>query len=479
MAQQEVTPNGILEQEIGLLHKNAVMSPEEFGLSLLLSGGALGKEYGLSFCSSCRKMVYAKKTYKNGQAWLIKYCHYENKVFETLAEKTTYAFNNTDVPMEKLPHFSFKSFKEVVTEEDIINFKDIQNILVLVTDRCNSKCKICYDKEWKPRSDMSNEFLKKTLTLFKEKRILLYGGDPTVREDLPEIIKIVNDSGNYSAMFSNCLKLADAEYLRKNILDANLNFLYFSFSGFNEDIYEKIWGGAHEYEIKMKAWENLIQEHKQRNLIGKLRVAIAPTFVRGVNDDQVKDLLNFALKNDFISELLDRPLFMPDNTSFNAHLDPDFHIMSRPEIDQLVCDALGLPHEYFDLFYDVRLEFIKLLKNTFPKLDIMYPRKHHIYLLREEGRFVPLFSIDELKKLSESLKKKKLYNMFTNKKYLELALCFVKSRFNPTEIEANIAKKKIFRVAPGSPPAEFFLNSTQITSLCYGSNGLAGIKSWV
>jgi hypothetical protein len=208
-------------------------------------------------------------------------------------------------------------------------------------------------------------------------------------------------------------------------------------------------------------------------------VAIAPTFVRGVNDDQVVPLLDFAREHEFISEVLDRPLFLPDNTSFEAHLAPGFHIMSRDEIDRMMCASLGIPAEYMKLFYDVRLEFVKRLKSALPAVNIMYPRPHQLYLQREGAKLVPMFGLEELGRIRDALRGKQPWRLFSKKRYLRLASEFVASGFNPTEIELRLAKMKVLRVAPGSPPVEFFLNSTQITSLCYGARELSGLKYWV
>lgn len=457
--------------------KSKLLSLEEFALSIFFCGDSLSEDSGTAFCPSCKKLVYAKKMYISDCTYLIRYCSYEKKFFTTFVEEGTETFNNGDIPIKVAPHLKMSKLPtRPITESDILNINDIQNILFLITHRCNENCKICYDKKWFPRTDMTKELIGRKAKLYKRKRLVLFGGEPTVREDILDLIQIIKKSGNYAALFTNGLKLADINFLR-SVIKRGLDVLYFSFDGFREEIYEMLRGGREDLIFKMKAWSNLVQEYKNGNL-GDLVVTISPTFVRGINDDQLEQILDFALKNEFISEIFTRSIYLPDGDDFGLRLTKE-NILSRDEIDQKICDLLGIEKIYFELFYQIRLEFIKFIKSRLKNVEIMFPKKHQLFLLRENEKFIPLFTVQELEELREYLEKRKIYKIMKKKKYLKLAFALIKSKFNPTEIEKTLAKMKIVRIAPVSQPIDFFLNSTQITGICYDPTGyICGMKYW-
>jgi MoaA/NifB/PqqE/SkfB family radical SAM enzyme len=69
-------------------------------------------------------------------------------------------------------------------------------VFLKLTSRCNQNCKYCYDSRVHP--DINTSKLKKIFKLFHKngaKAIVLTGGEPLIREDIPELLKNIKKYG--------------------------------------------------------------------------------------------------------------------------------------------------------------------------------------------------------------------------------------------------------------------------------------------
>lgn len=132
-------------------------------------------------------------------------------------------------------------------------------LMVDVTHRCNMSCNNCYLPN-RSVPDMDPEWLAGILRrLPRRTRIRLVGAEPTVRQDLPELVRLVRDHGHIPALLTNGLRLADRAYTRE-LRDAGLRSIYLSFSGgFRDELYLAI-DGMSCADKKIAALENLVAE---------------------------------------------------------------------------------------------------------------------------------------------------------------------------------------------------------------------------
>jgi uncharacterized radical SAM superfamily Fe-S cluster-containing enzyme len=118
------------------------------------------------------------------------------------------------------------------------------------------------------------------------------GGEPTTRDDLCEIIKIIVKAGHIPELVTNGLKLVDIDYLRK-LKQCGLRKIWLWLETLkNDDIHEKI-RGARLVAAKTKALDNL----KELNMITTLFFVL----VRNINEGEIGDVFNFVRENNFIS----------------------------------------------------------------------------------------------------------------------------------------------------------------------------------
>lgn len=117
-------------------------------------------------------------------------------------------------------------------------------------------------------------------------RIRLVGAEPTMREDLPEIIAKVREMGHLPVVLSNGLKLGRASYVAK-LKEAGLGTCYLSLNGgLRDELYLEIDELACA-DRKLKALDNL--------LAAKIHVTTGTIIVPGVNDDHLPEFLDFLV----------------------------------------------------------------------------------------------------------------------------------------------------------------------------------------
>lgn len=164
-------------------------------------------------------------------------------------------------------------------------------VVLEVTKRCNLACRYCFADGGEgsdvPFTDLEHAF--QDLYTQGKTLVQLSGGEPTLRNDLPEIILAAKRAGlPYVQLNTNGLCLAEDPSYAATLADAGLSFVFLQFDGLNPDIYETL-RGRDLLEIKKKAIDHC-------EAVG-LGVTLVVTVVQGVNDDHLGDILRFAWEN--------------------------------------------------------------------------------------------------------------------------------------------------------------------------------------
>jgi len=161
-----------------------------------------------------------------------------------------------------------------------------------VTNRCNMNCPICVANvpgmgfEFHPPLAYFEKVFRGLGRLDPKPVVHLFGGEPTVREDLFEIVDLARREGLAVYLVTNGLKLADEDYC-KAVCAREVPALV-GFDGRDPAIYDKMRKNPGAYYKKVKALENLKKYSRRRSNVIMCCVA------RHINDGHIADLIEYC-----------------------------------------------------------------------------------------------------------------------------------------------------------------------------------------
>lgn len=258
----------------------------------------------LGFCAECRERVPAEYRTEDGQVWFRKSCP------DCGANQSLISSDAASWQAKRELWEGVAACKSVncTLHCDRCGINHSPTMLFMdVTNRCNMDCPMCgfslrgMGFEFNPPL----EYFEKVLCAVSKMRprpvVNLFGGEPTVRDDMFEIIDIGRKYGINTQITTNGLRLADEDYCRR-LCEANVG-LRLAFDGRSPDIYERLRNNRRAYDKKMRAWENLRKYSRRKH-------TIIACMARGINDQHLADLIQFCHENrDLVSDFGIIPLY--------------------------------------------------------------------------------------------------------------------------------------------------------------------------
>jgi len=165
----------------------------------------------------------------------------------------------------------------------------VESCAFTTTLRCNMRCPICFagDDERVMPDELSSAEIEKKLEPIRGAGIMfkLHGGEPTLRENLPEIIRMVRNSGNYPVLVTNALKLDDIDYLR-TLKESGLYSVGPWFDTVADDNIYRRMRGKSLVEQRRKVVENVRR--------AGLKLLVFFVCVKGVNEKELPGILEMT-----------------------------------------------------------------------------------------------------------------------------------------------------------------------------------------
>ena len=232
----------------------------------------------LGTCPTCLAAVPASLVLEDGRVNLLKHCP-EHGDTSALVAEGGYAW-------AELADF----YEEMMAPLSGIGDK---NLNLPLTDRCNLACPICFARSGPSRGnerEPSPGDVARLLAGVTGAKVQLYGGEPTVRNDLPDIVTAVVASGNVPVLATNGLLLAKDGVLDE-LCAAGLGEVHLQLDGLSGKGDKKL-RGRDVTAIKRKALEVLEN--------AGMPTGLECTLARDVNDSAVKEVLTYALDHPFV-----------------------------------------------------------------------------------------------------------------------------------------------------------------------------------
>jgi len=249
-----------------------------------------------SVCPVCLKRITAVRVFLEDGLYLQKTCP-EHGLFKTPVWRGS--FDSLPVERERIPappDSPMTSVKRGCPFDCGLCPDHRQQpccVLLEVTHRCDLVCPICFASAGKntisadPDLAVIQGWYQLLLRAGGPFNIQLSGGEPCVRDDLPEIIALGKSMGfTFFQINTNGIRIGkDKKYL-SSLKNAGLSTVYLQFDGFSENTYRTLRGKS-LFNEKIAAIKNC-----QDLNIG---VVLVPTIKPGVNDKEIGDIIRFAL----------------------------------------------------------------------------------------------------------------------------------------------------------------------------------------
>jgi uncharacterized radical SAM superfamily Fe-S cluster-containing enzyme len=266
--------------------------------------------------------------------------------------------------------------------------------IIDVTNRCNLRCPICFAHAGAAGYlyEPSKEEIRKIMENLRANKpvpppaLQFSGGEPTVREDLPDLVRMAKELGfQHVEVDSNGIRMAESVDYCRELKDAGVSTIYLQFDGTTSEPY-KVARGFDLLDIKKQALRNL-------KASGFRSVVLVPVLVGGVNTDQVGDIIRFAVDNREVVRCVN---FQP--VAITGRIDAKQREKMRVTIPDLMrlaeeqTDGLLKREDWFPI--PITIPFIDFVSNIKKKQYVDFSTHPHCgmatYLVMEGDKVEPI-----------------------------------------------------------------------------------------
>ncbi|MCK4336104.1 MAG: radical SAM protein [Candidatus Aenigmarchaeota archaeon] len=242
---------------------------------------------------------------------------------------------------------TFSILKGIVTKKTPIY------VQFAVTKRCSLKCKMCgIVKSWKGEKDLNLDDIERVANLLDELNVgvvILTGGEPFLRDDLPEIVKIFHKRGLNTRLQTSGFSCTEENV--REVVKSGLDDVSISLNSINPKIHDSITNVKGSWEKTMNSISLFSRIMPKRNSM---------------------PVINCVLSRKNIREM-ERMVLLADKIGFYLSIIP-VHL-SKDEGEKFAFrgyeDSLGFSERDFDLIDRTYSKLIEMKKKGFAVYNSM------------------------------------------------------------------------------------------------------------
>lgn len=293
-------------------------------------------DFTLSICSTCLRRVDAKIIFEEGKVFMVKHCQQHGMEKVLIATDIDYYKNtrNYNKPSEAPLKTNTKTHYGCPYDCGLCHDHEQHSCLsvIEVTDRCNLTCPTCYA--------MSSPHYGRHRTLEEIEAMLdiivanegqpdvvqISGGEPTIHPQFFEILDIAKTKPIRHLMINtNGIRIAKDKEFTARLATYMPDFeVYLQFDSFRPSVLEKM-RGKDLTDTRQQAIENL-------NEAG-LSTTLVVTLQKGMNDDEIGEIIDYALKQPCVRGVTFQPVQAAGRTD---EFDPSTDRMPLTEVRQQI-----------------------------------------------------------------------------------------------------------------------------------------------
>jgi hypothetical protein len=249
-------------------------------------------------------------------------------------------------------------------------------------------CPMCVDGVpghgfvFEPPMEHFDRIFKHLATFPVKPTVALFGGEPLVRDDIADIVKLARSYDLATRVLTNGLRLADEDFCRRMV--ASRAHLLVSYDGSKSHCYRELRGSAKVLEMKLKAVENL-------NRLPRARVSYVTCLAWGLNHEDLPEIFAFCHRQHHILHgIYLMPLVQTWKEKEFQYL-PDR--MTTEDVEQLVAKCFP---EHNVQFISLGLaSHFRAIAKCFGETTLTYygthPNCESTYLLLSDGeKYIPI-----------------------------------------------------------------------------------------
>jgi len=238
----------------------------------------------MSLCPDCLERVPGRYETRNEAVYLTRTCGTHG----TTSRKVWGSVDHWEWAGGLGPDFDFDGDADFTVENDHACLAVVE-----VTEDCNLSCSFCFASSGPGGAHRSKAEIVELLETVNAgggpRPIQFSGGEPTVRDDLPELVETAVEIGfEHVQVNTNGIRLAHEAGYAAELAAAGVTAVYLQFDGLEDETYERI------RNVAIAAEKHAAVDACRS---ARLSVVLVPTVVPGTNDHEMGDLVRFGLEN--------------------------------------------------------------------------------------------------------------------------------------------------------------------------------------